>query len=58
MRKRVARAVKKDSEGGDLKEIFDVIERDQLKIYLIRGEMLYKKDNDDIRLVVPRTMQL
>lgn len=45
------------SADSDLKEILNVIERGQSEGYLIRGGVLYKEDDGDIRLVVPRAMQ-
>lgn len=53
----LARLKKAQSADNNLKEIFKAIERDHLEGYLIRGGLLYKEDNGDIRLVVPKAMQ-
>jgi len=54
----LARFKKAQSADNNLGEIFRTIEQGQSKGYLIRGGLLYKEDDGDVRLVVPEAMQL
>lgn len=52
---RLRRAQKEDDE---LKKLIDATEQGKVKDYIIRGGILYKETNDDIRMIVPKTMQM
>lgn len=53
----LARLKKAQNPDDELKGTFKAIEQDRSEGYLIRGGVLYKEDDGDIRLVVPKTMQ-
>jgi len=52
---RLRRAQRKDV---DLREIFEAIKRGMASDYTIKGDILYKEIGDDMRVVVPRAMQM
>lgn len=53
-----ARLKKAQKQDDELRKLIDATERGEVKDYLIRGGILYKEVNDDIRIVVPKTMQM
>lgn len=54
----LARLRRAQETDDNLKKIFDAIEQGQSEGYLIRGGVLYKEDESDVRIVVPMAMQL
>lgn len=44
-------------EDSDLRKIFEAIERGETNGHIIRGGILYREVDSDIRIVVPRVMQ-
>lgn len=48
---------KEQREDSDLQKIFPLAELQQYDRYLVKGGVLFKNDNNDIRLVVPKAMQ-
>lgn len=51
--KRLRRAQRED---GDLRKILNAVERDEVDDYALRGGVLYKNTDSDIRVIVPRAM--
>lgn len=54
----LARLKRVQNSDGNLRKIFEAIEQGRSEGYLIRGGVLYKEDNGDIRFVVLRAMSV
>lgn len=52
-----ARIKRAQREDNDLRQILETSQREEINGYLIRGGILYKKVDDDIRLIVSKTIQ-
>lgn len=52
-----ARLRRAQKEDDDAKKIFDMLKQGQPCDHIMRGGLLYRKIGDDIRLVVPKSMQ-
>lgn len=52
----LARLGRAQSADDGLKETFEAIEQGRSEGYLIRDGVLYKEDDGDVRLVIPKAM--
>ncbi|KMQ88410.1 hypothetical protein RF55_12116 [Lasius niger] len=53
-----ARLKKAQNKDDDVKKILDTLKQGQPSDYILRGGLLYKEIDDDIRLVIPKSMQI
>lgn len=53
----LVRLKKAQREDNDLKQVFEAIERGETKNYVIKGGILYREVDDDVRIVVPKAIQ-
>lgn len=54
----MARLRRAQGEDGELRLLIGAVERSETDGYLMRGGILYKEVDGDVRLVVPRLMQM
>lgn len=54
----MSRIRKAQREDPNLTKIFETMEQGELDGYIIRGGILYKEVSDDIRMIIPKVMQM